>query len=317
MMGHMNVDPVLERYGPPPSAPMPAWIADARRTLTNAADGVLGLDEGELNRRWWWREDREGDTEVRYAFFRAIEALERAAAAASDEVAAVRAAPRPAGAGAFASATIARWDLHGLLAPLANADLDADPGGGEWTIRQTLAHIVHVQRAYPAFASWWLSREQTPELPSSIPDGVDEGFPTEESDGVGTLAEIRARLDEAMDGAAERMASLAAAQLSTPARWSGYAVDVGFRLGRMSSHLLEHTVQVDKTLVMLGRTPPEAHRLIRLVFGAYGRLEAVVYGLPVSVSDAGREPVLAAVGEIAAAFEHVRRPDSVTDVSEG
>jgi hypothetical protein len=270
MMAGMNVDPVLERFGPPPTTPVPAWIIGARHVLTTAADSVLSLDERELNRRWWWREDRGGDTEVRYAFYRALEALERAAGAALEGVASP--GSRPAGAAPFALATAARWDLHGVLAPLGDDALDADPGGEDWTIRQTLAHIVHVQRAYPAFASWWLSRDQTPELPASIPEGVDEGFPEEEADGVGTLHEIRARLDDAMDGAAERMAPLDDAQLRTPARWSGYAVDVGFRLGRMSSHLQEHTVQVDKTLVMLSRTPPEAHRLVRLVFRAYGRL---------------------------------------------
>jgi len=313
MMTRMNVDPVLERYGPPRTAQMPAWLDEARRTLTTATDAVLGIDERELNRRWWWQEDRDGDTEVRYAFYRALEALERAAGTADVGAAGAR----PAGAAPFAHATAARWDLHGVLAPLVDADLDADPGGGEWTICQTLAHIVHVQRAYPAFASWWLSREQTAELPSSIPDGVDEGFPTEEADGEGRLAEIRARLDDAMDGAAERMASLDESQLATPARWSGYAVDVGFRLGRMSSHLQEHTVQVDKTLVMLGRTPPEAHRLVRLVFRAYGRLEGVVYGLPRSLADAGREPIEAALSEIADAFDHVRQPGSVTDFGRG
>ena len=305
----MKVDPVLERFGPPPTTPVPAWMTDARRTLTTAADAVLGLDERELNRRWWWREDRDGDTEVRYAFYRSLEALELATGAA---VAA--AGPRPAGAAAFGHATAARWDLHGLLAPLGDADLDMDPGAGEWTVRQTLAHIVHVQRAYPAFASWWLSREQTAELPPSIPDGVDEGFPEEEADGVGTLAEIRTRLDDALDGAAERMSSLDEKQLATPARWSGYAVDVGFRLGRMSSHLQEHTVQVDKTLVMLDRTPAEAHRLVRLVFRAYGRLEASVYGLSPTMADARRKPLEDAVAEAAAAFDHVRQPGSVTDV---
>ena len=314
-MSAIAVDPVLERYGPPPSAPLPGWVADARGTLVAAADGVLGLDERELNRRWWWREDRDGDTEVRYAFYRALEALERAKAHAEAEVGA--AGVRPAGAASFALATAARWDLHGVLAPLNDADLDADPGGDEWTIRQTLAHIVHVQRAYPAFASWWLSREPTPELPSRIPDGVDEGFPEEEADGAGSLRDIRTRLDEAMDGASERVAALDAAQLATPARWSGYAVDVGFRLGRMSSHLQEHTVQVDKTLVMLGRTPPEAHRLIRLVFRAYGRLEATAYGLPSPMADAAREHLLGAVAETADAFDHVRRPGSVTDFNAG
>jgi uncharacterized damage-inducible protein DinB len=311
----MNVDPVLERYGPPPTAPVPAWIGDARHMLTSASDAMLRIDERELNRRWWWREDRDGDTEVRYAFYRALEALEWGAGKAAEDVAAAGA--RPAGAAPFAHATGARWDLHGLLAPLADADLDADPGGGEWTLRQTLAHIVHVQRAYPAFGSWWLSREQTPDLPSSVPEGVDEGFPTEEADGAGALAEIRQRLDEAMDGAAERMATLDASQLATPARWSGYAVDVGFRLGRMSSHLQEHTVQVEKTLVMLGRTPPEAHRLVRLVFRAYGRLEAVVYGRASTGADRGREPIEAAVSEVVDAFDHVRRPGSVTDFGQG
>ena len=307
------VDPVLQRYGPPPTAPLPAWLIDARHSLTSAAERVLGLDEAELNRRWWWREDREGDAEVRYAFYRSLEALERAAADIVAALTAAGAGAHPDGAAPFARAGAARWDLHGVLAPLVDADLDADPGGGEWTIRQTLAHIVHVQRAYPAFASWWLSRDQTPELPTRVPDGVDEGFPEEEADGLGSLTDIRDRLDAAMDGAAERMAALDRSQMETPARWAGYAVDVGFRLWRMSSHLQEHTVQVDKTLAMIGRTPPEAHRLIRLVFRAYGRLEATVYALPTPMAEAGRAQLLAAVEEASGAFEHVRRPGSVTD----
>ena len=311
MMAAMKVDPVLERFAPPPTTSIPAWLTDARASLATAAEAVIGLDERELNRRWWWREDRGGETEVRYAFYRSIEALEGAAGAATDAV--LAAGTRPAGAAAFGSATAARWDLHGVLTPLADADLDADPGGGEWSIRQTLAHIVYVQRAYPSFAAWWLSREQTPELPESIPDSVDEGFPEEEAEGVGTLAEIRARLDGAMDGAAERMVGLDENQLATPARWAGYAVDVGFRLGRMSSHLQEHTVQVDKTLAMLDRTPPEAHRLVRLVFRAYGRLEAVVFGLPQGMADAGRDALVDAVAEAADAFGHVRQAGSVTD----
>ncbi|HEY6608298.1 MAG TPA: DinB family protein [Candidatus Limnocylindria bacterium] len=305
----MQVDAVLERYGPPATIELPQWIADARIGIDAAVDRLLALDEDELPLRWWWRDDRVGGAEARYAFFRAIETLESAAGAASRSVA--QGGAPPAAAAAFAVATIARWDLHGLLAPLTDDTLDADPGGGEWTIRQTLAHAVNVERAYPSFSAWWLGREQTAELPAILPDEVGEGFPDEAEEGIGSLTEIRGRLDAAMDGAATRMAALDDAQLATPARWAGYAVDVGFRLWRQSSHLQEHTVQVEKTLVMLGRTPLEAERLARLLLCAYGRLEASVYGIPSSLAERGRDTVLAAVEAVNEVAEHVRRPGSV------
>ncbi len=309
-MGDMQVDAVLERYGPAPTVAHPPWLADARRGITGAVDRLLAIEEEDLARRWLWRDDRTGGAEARYAFFRAIETLETAAGATMPAVAS--GGPAPAAAGAFAAATIARWDLHGLLASIGDADLDADPGGGEWTIRQTLAHAVNVGRAYPSFSAWWLGREQTPELPPSVPDDVGEGFPDEAEEGVGSLLEIRERLDAAMDGAAERLASLDGEQLGIPARWSGYAVDVAFRLWRQSSHLQEHTIQVEKTLVMLGRSPLEAERLARLLLRAYGRLEACVYALPADLAERGREPVLAAVEAVAGAAEHVRRPGSIS-----
>ena len=37
-------------------------------------------------------------------------------------------------------------------------------------------------------------------------------------------------------------------------------------------------MQVDKTLAMLGRRPSEVERLVRLILGAYGRLEGLLVG---------------------------------------
>lgn len=304
----MDIDPVLVRYGPPPTIEIPAWLTEARASMRTAVDGLLGLAEEDLPRRWWWRDDREGGAEARFVFYRAIGALERAAADAARAVESGASAPSR---GAFAAATVARWDLHGLLAGLTDADLDRDPGGGEWTVRETLAHTVNVERAYASFTAWWLTREQTPELPRTLPDEVGEGFPEEETDGLGTLADIRARLDAAMDGAAERMSGLDESQLARPARWAGYAVDVGYRLWRQSAHIQEHTVQVEKTLAMIGRIPSEAERLARLVLRAYGRLESVVYALPDAQAAPGRPPLEAAVAEVADIGFHVRAPGSI------
>jgi hypothetical protein len=68
------------------------------------------------------------------------------------------------------------------------------------------------------------------------------------------------------------------AELAVPARWSGFAVDLGFRLGRWAPHLAEHTLQVDKTLASLGVRPSEGARLARLLAAAWGRLEAAACG---------------------------------------
>jgi hypothetical protein len=74
------------------------------------------------------------------------------------------------------------------------------------------------------------------------------------------------------------------------ARWSGTAVTVGFRLNRWASHLREHTIQVEKTLVMLNDQPSEVERLVRIIVAAYGRLEATGYGrAPQALSRAGSD----------------------------
>ena len=77
--------------------------------------------------------------------------------------------------------------------------------------------------------------------------------------------------------------------------WAGYAVTARFRLYRMSAHLREHTIQVEKTLPRLDRPPREVDRLVRAVAGAYGRLEGAAVGDP-----PGLELVGAAVADVAA-----------------
>ena len=131
-------------------------------------------------------------------------------------------------------------------------------------------------------------------VPRHGPRSVDDGFPDETIEGAGPLADIRARLDDLLDLESSRMAGLDEGELAARAKWSGVWVDCGFRMGRWSSHLREHTIQIDKTLVMLAWTPREVDRLVGLVVGAYGRLEAEVFGLRAAALDragsAGRTP---------------------------
>ena len=101
----------------------------------------------------------------------------------------------------------------------------------------------------------------------------------------GSSADLRARLDAILDLSAERLAGMPDDRLELAARWSGFPVTIGFRLGRWGSHIREHTIQVEKTLAWLGAEPTEPERLARHVLSAYGRAEAAVFGRRSSAGD--------------------------------
>ena len=109
-------------------------------------------------------------------------------------------------------------------------------------------------------------------------DELWERLPSDEQEGSGTPAEVIERLGAVLDRATERLAGLGEEHLALGGRWSGFPIDIAFRLGRWSSHIREHTIQVEKTLVMLDFEPTEVDRLTRLILAAWGRAETVVYG---------------------------------------
>jgi len=258
--------------------PLSPGLTAARREIRVAATDFLAVSDGALERPWTWRDD--GDEQIRYGFYRAVELLE---AAEGDARAALATGPTPSRAARWiAPSTLARWDLHGLLAGLSGDDYDGEPGDGEWTVRRTLAHVISAQRAYGWGTAWWQERAlpaDDPTLPSGLPEALWSALPDEATEeAVGSPFDVRDRLDAALDQSVERLAGLPDDRLALGARWSGFRVDVGFRLGRWSSHIQEHTVQVEKTLDMIDRRPSEVERLVRLVLAAYGRLESVAYG---------------------------------------
>jgi hypothetical protein len=263
--------------------PIPEALLGARREVVAAVRDLATLADADMENGWTWKGDSE--IELRYAFYNVLEAFERAAV---DAAAAVREAGVERGRAAelFAPATAARWDLHGLLLPLADTTWDAKPGGEEWTVRQTLGHITSTQVGYAAVTAWWQSQALpvSTALPTARPSHIYDVLPSDEEEAERTPAELRARLDETLDQSTERLAGLPDERLAYGTRWVGFALDIGFRLGRWSSHLREHIVQVEKTLAMLGHQPAEVDRLNRLILAAWGRAEAVVYG---SASDAG------------------------------
>lgn len=271
-------DPLTDLL-PGPGVPATPSIARGRQAFSAAMADMLAVPDAALEAPWRWRPDDQIDADVRYGLYRIHEALEEAVGAIARDRAGRGDQMGPA-VPPLAAATVARWALHGVIAPLTARELDGDPGGGEWSIRRTLGHVLSVQASYNWTSAWFISRAGMPDAGEYAPDGALPPEPDEETVANGDTAEIRPRLDGLLDVAAERFGGLDDDALAVPGRWSGLPVTIAFRLGRLGSHIREHTVQIDKTLVMAGRPISEVERLVRLATEDYGRLEATVFARP-------------------------------------
>jgi hypothetical protein len=292
------IDDFLLRLAPVEPRDVDPALLRARASVAAGLADLRMVPDSALEAPWTWG---GGELDVRYGFYRQYEAFEEVRASVRRRFSGMRiqdTAARPI----VAAASAARWDLHGVLAGVTDDDLDRDPGNNQWTIRQTLGHIVNGQRAYGWFTAWWLSQRELPpdDFPARPPEDTEIGFPDEGTESRGSLADIVNRLDEVLDGAASVFAPLSDAELAARARWSGILIDVRFRLGRWPSHLREHTIQIEKTHVFLGRETTEVDRLLRLIAAAYGRLEEELFMLP--ADQAPISEALTSTESVAAAF---------------
>jgi hypothetical protein len=200
---------------------------------------------------WSWRPDGE-PLEVRDAFHRTLEA-ELAQLAATDAQ-----SPSSEPVIAMTEANRAFGDLLGLLAGQPDEILDVDAIPGEWPLRAVLHHQLEVERSFAANTRWAVTRDA--DNPIRIPEELRTAHRTSEE---GTIADLLGRLRMARDDTDELVEQIVPEQFTLPTIWAGHAVDVRFRLYRFASHLIEHTIQVEKVLRAIGREPQEARQMVR------------------------------------------------------
>jgi hypothetical protein len=296
--------PLLELTADVPPRPLPAELAQAREDALAAATDLRALPEAGLDESWIW--PGHGEVELRYAAYRVGERFEQAEVDARAALAADATGSPDDGLAArrIAPVTAARWDLRGLLLRVDAAMFDAEQAPGEWSIRLTLGHVINGQRAYGWGTAWWQAKGYAlddPGLPASAPDAFWAALPDEAVEEVaGSREDVIERLDTIVDQATERLAGLPRERLALGGRWSGLPVSLEFRLARWSSHVREHTIQVEKSLAWLGAQPTEPDRLARLALAGYGLAESTVFGRASSVA------LERAVGIVVAAAREAR-----------
>ena len=197
------------------------------------------------------------------------------------------AAPRaPTEAGRILSlAQSAFGDLRGLLGGLDDALLDRAPAEGEWTLRETLAHAIDVERSYRASTQYAVSRLAAE--PIIMP--AERRPAADPADSAGSVSEILERFAVLRAETDATFAALGDAELSRPTVWSGVEVDVRHRLHRFASHVAEHTIQCTKAVVALGATGGDARAICRRIGAMRGLHERRTDPARLRALDAGLE----------------------------
>ena len=235
-------------------------------TVTEAVEALVratvDLPDAEMDLPWVWHEyDEEG---LRFALLMAQHELRDLAV----RLAAVRPAPPSQAQRILGQYHHAYRDLTGALAGLRDEDLDRVPKEGEWALREVIAHMLGAEYGFLGVVQYALA----PDRPQD-PDKADERWgswreehgyraPKTLDGGVrhvrNAMFEIHHRVLRELDGVTD-------SDLDRDATfWDGDKA-IRFRMHRFEAHMIQHTIQVDKTLEWIGRSPTEARRLVRIL----------------------------------------------------
>ena len=226
-----------------------------------ALAGFAGLDAEALSRPWIWQ---GGKMDVRYALYRTLEDAQQVAVT-------VAAQPHPVARRILALAQRAFGDLRGLMTGIPDELLDLRPHEQEWSLRETLRHIIWIERRYATQARYAVDRHDS----DPIRVATDRLVPEADIDATGNAVAILTRLAAARVESHRRLDDVAPSAMTRPTQWMHYDVDLRFRLHRFAAHVNEHTVQCEKTLATLGWRATEGRRIVRLVASAIGEIEGL------------------------------------------
>ena len=239
-----------------------------------------GLPDADLGKPWDWQDYQEG---VRFAFFRTYESLrELAVRLAAERVASGQA---PTSAQHILTQNHAAFrDLQAVLLGCHSALLEQVPAEGEWSVRQALNHIIRAEGNFYFMVHFALQDArsgagQLTEVTEAMWEAFWSGDPYPELRESGSPGDLLAYYELLHQRVLGEFTGITEAELEAPAIfWETRPYPIRFRLHRFDSHLRQHTVQIEKTLLAIGDPPNEARRLLRLIYAALAQVEGAALG---------------------------------------
>jgi uncharacterized damage-inducible protein DinB len=248
-------------------------------TVTQAVEALVratvDLSDADMDRPWAWREyDEEG---LRFSLLMTQHELRDLAV----RLAALRPAPPTQAQRILGQYHHAYRDLTGALAGLRDGDLDRVPKEGEWPLRDVIEHMLGAEHGFLGTVQY----ARDPDRPADEDEAGDRWptWRTEHGYGApdslpGGIADVRNAMFAIHRRVLRELDDLRDDDLEKPAGfWDGLK-PIRFRLHRFEAHMIQHTIQVDKTLEWLGRAPSEARRLVRVLYRDLAAVEMLSSG---------------------------------------
>jgi len=251
-------------------------------TLTSAVENfsrlILPLTEKDLEREWIWKDhDEEG---IRFACFVTLQELRHLAVTLST----LHSHPTPA-QHILSQYHAAYLDLQTTVLGLSDEDAEKIPSEGEWQVRKVYSHILGAEFGFTATVryalelhranKWTTDRIPESEYPRLYVLSEDEYSKLMDSPLSNMLAYHKGFHQRIL----EEFRDITDSELDLPATfWEETRFPIQHRLHRYEAHFVQHTIQIDKTLVAIGKAPTESQRLIRKIYAALAEAEGQMLG---------------------------------------
>jgi hypothetical protein len=252
---------------------------DLAKAVENFSSLLLPVSEKDLERHWEWKSHKgEG---IRFAFFVTIQQLRQLAV-----ILAMKRKPPTQAQRILGQYHRQYMDLQAAVFGLSAEDANCAPAEGEWSVRQTYGHMLSADIYFSVIvryalenhrAGTWKPERLSDEDELRLIGMSEEEFDTLTKDGpFEKMLEYHRKFHPEI---IQEFSHITDGELELPAvMWEDIHFPIRHRLHRYEAHLIQHTVQVDKTLATIGQSPSETKRLIRHVFAALAEVEANLIG---------------------------------------
>jgi len=255
--------------------------ANLTRSVDNFARVILPLSEKDLERAWTWKDhDEEG---IRFACFVTLQELRHLVVTLATPSTSLRVT---AAQHILSQYHAAYMDLQAAVLGLSDDDAEKIPAEGEWQVRKVYAHILGAEFGFTATVRYALELHRANKwIQGRIPESEyprlyeisEEDYDKMMS---GSLSNMLAYHRGFHLRIIEEFSNIAISELELPSTfWEETRFPIQHRLHRYEAHFVQHTIQIDKTLVAIGQAPSESKRLIRKIYAALAEAEGLMIGV--------------------------------------